>query len=84
MSPTKPTRPPATASRPCPFCAHSTLRILPLRTRGSFAGPGSVYGYAIECEACGAHGPSGQDEAKALALWNARSDQLDLLGSARQ
>lgn len=66
--------------RPCPFCAHAIVRSVELRTRASFAGKGTVYGYAAECEACGARGPSAKDGADAVARWNVRNEQTDFFG----
>lgn len=64
--------------RPCPFCAHASIRFKALRTRASFAGHGNIYAYTCECEACGATGPNAQDENQAVERWNCRNVQVDL------
>jgi hypothetical protein len=67
-----------TKTRPCPFCAHGNSVIKANRTRQSFAGPGRIYSWQVECSACGADGPSAIDEAGAVARWNVRNVQVDL------
>lgn len=60
--------------KPCPFCAHETIRTVENRTRsGNY-----VYSYSCLCEACGAMGPTAKEPRLAIGNWNARLSQADL------
>jgi len=59
--------------RPCPFCAHSTIR-----TRDDRSKSGQLVANYCECEACGATGPRAENYFKAQMRWNQRREQPDL------
>lgn len=59
---------------PCPFCGCSTIRTFTVFGSGR---------YRVDCNACNC-GAEHPDEAKALAMWNCRSDRAGILAGLRE